>query len=110
MEHSGTQLNTVFGALHYPGRSGGNPNVSTVYIPTATTAFHQYAVEWNENSIQFFVDNKLFHSVDNNISMPYNQPFYILLNLAMGGNFGGNVDPLFEMDAMEIEYIRVFQL
>jgi hypothetical protein len=41
--------------------------------------------------------------------MPYNQTFYILLNLALCGNFGGNVDPLFEMDAMEIEYIRVFQ-
>jgi beta-glucanase (GH16 family) len=42
--------------------------------------------------------------------MPFNQPFYILLNLAMGGNFAGKVDPLFEIDAMEIEYIRVFQL
>jgi beta-glucanase (GH16 family) len=109
MEHRGTQLDTVFGALHYPGRFGGNANVSTVHIPTATTAFHKYTLEWNENSIKFFVDNKLFHSVDTDISMPYNQPFYILLNLAMGGNFGGNVDPLFEMDAMEIEYIRVFQ-
>jgi beta-glucanase (GH16 family) len=103
-------LNTVFGTLHYPGRSGGNADGGTIKIPTATTAFHQYAVEWNENSINFFADNQLFHTVATNINMPFNQHFYILLNLAMGGNFGGKVDPLFEMDAMEIEYIRVFQL
>ncbi len=109
MEHRGRELNKIFGTLHYPGHSGDHANGNTLNIPTATTDFHQYAVEWTATDLKFYVDNVLFHSVANNDSIPFNHPFFILLNIAIGGHFGGKVDPLFSSDAMEIDYVRVFQ-
>ena len=109
MEHRGMELNKVFGTLHYPGHSGGNANGKTMIIPTATTAFHNYAVEWSATELKFYIDDVLYHTVVNSDSVPFNHPFFILLNVAIGGNFGGKVDPLFSMDTMEIDYIRVFQ-
>jgi len=109
MEHRGMELNKIFGTLHYPGHSGGNANGKTILISTATTAFHIYALDWNANDIKFYVDDVLYHTVPNNESVPFNHPFFILLNVAIGGNFGGKVDPLFSIDTMEIDYIRVFQ-
>jgi beta-glucanase (GH16 family) len=109
MEHRGMELNKIFGTLHYPGHSGGNANGNTIYIPTATSAFHIYAVEWTASDLKFYVDDVLFHSVVNNENMPFHHPFFILLNIAIGGDFGGKVDSLFSIDAMEIDYVRVYQ-
>jgi beta-glucanase (GH16 family) len=109
VEHRGMELNKIFGTLHYPGHSGGNGNGNTINISTATTAFHQYAVEWDATSLNFYVDNELYHSVANDNNIPFNHNFFILVNMAIGGNFGGKVDPLFSSDKMEIDYIRVFQ-
>jgi beta-glucanase (GH16 family) len=109
MEHRGSELNKIWGSLHYPGRSGANPDGSTVMINNATTEFHKYAVEWNASSIKFYVDDALFYTFANSASVPYNQNFFILLNVAMGGNFGGTVDPNFSNATMEVDYIRVYQ-
>jgi beta-glucanase (GH16 family) len=109
MEHRGSELNKIWGSLHYPGRSGANPDGSTVMINNATTEFHKYAVEWNASSIKFYVDDALFYTFANSASVPYNQNFFILLNVAMGGNFGGSVDPNFSNATMEVDYIRVYQ-
>ena len=109
MEHRGSELNKIWGSLHYPGRSGANPDGSTVMINNATTEFHKYAVEWNASSIKFYVDDALYYTFANSAAVPYNQNFFILLNVAMGGNFGGNVDPNFSNATMEVDYIRVYQ-
>jgi beta-glucanase (GH16 family) len=109
MEHRGCELNKIFGTLHYPAHSGGNADGSTIKIPTATTEFHNYAVEWDASAIKIFVDNKLYHTVKNNNSLPFNQNFFIILNVAMGGNFAGQVDPQFSDEAMVIDYVRVFK-
>jgi len=109
MEHRGIELNKIFGTLHYPGHSGGNGNGKTLAILTATSAFHNYAVEWDATEIKFYIDNELYHTVANNDNIPFNHHFFILLNTAIGGNFGGKVDPLFTIDSMEIDYVRVFQ-
>ena len=109
MEHVGNQLNKIFGTLHYPGRSGANADGGTTIIPTATTEFHRYALEWNAATIQFLVDDTPFYTFTNNSSLPFNQNFFIILNVAMGGNFGGTIDPAVTSAIMEIDYIRVFQ-
>lgn len=109
MEHKGIELNKIFGTLQYPGHSGNNAYGKTLTVSTATTAFHQYAVEWDASALKFYADNELYHSVENNSSVPFNHNFFILLNIAVGGNFGGKADPLFSIDAMEIDYVRVFQ-
>lgn len=109
VEHLGRDLNKIYGTLHYPGRSGGNADGATIMIPDATTAFHTYAVEWSATSIKIYVDTQLYHTVANSTAIPFNQNFFILLNMAMGGNFGGPVDPAFTNATYEIDYIRVYQ-
>ncbi|MDZ4795008.1 MAG: glycoside hydrolase family 16 protein [Bacteroidota bacterium] len=110
MEHRGSELNKIFGTLHYPGRSGGNPDGRTITIPTATTDFHNYIVEWTPNYIKFYVDTQLFFTFSNNSLVPFNHNFFIILNVAMGGNFGGPVDPAFTNASMEIDYVKVYKI
>lgn len=109
MEHVGNQLNKIFGTLHYPGRSGGNADGNTINISTATTDFHIYSVEWNSNSIKFMVDNQVYHSYVNSATSPFNQNFFLIMNVAMGGNFGGTVDTNVTSATMEVDYVRVYQ-
>jgi beta-glucanase (GH16 family) len=109
MEHVGKELNKIFGTVHYTGHSGGGGVGNTVTISNATTEFHIYTVEWSATAIKFYVDNQLFHTVSNNSSLPFNQNFFVILNVALGGNFGGPVDAAFTSAAMEIDYIRVYQ-
>lgn len=109
MEHLGRDLNKIYGTLHYPGRSGGNADGATTMISNATTAFHKYTLDWSATEIKFYVDDVVFKTFANNASVPFNQNFFMILNLAMGGNFGGAVDPSFTNASMEIDYIRVYQ-
>lgn len=109
LEHRGSELNTIVAALHYPGRSGGNPVKGQTVIQNASTEFHLYKFDWTSTSMQFFVDGKLFHTVANNTSIPYNKNFFFLVNLAMGGGFGGPVDPAFSNATFELDYIRVYK-
>lgn len=108
-EHLGRDLNKIYGTLHYPGRSGSNANGATTMIADATTAFHTYAVEWTPAAIKIYVDAQLYHTVANSATIPFNQNFFILLNLAMGGNFGGAVDPALNNATYEVDYVRVYQ-
>ncbi len=108
-EHVGKDLNKIFGTLHYPGRSGGNADGSTKVISNATTEFHIYKLDWSASSIKIYVDDQLFHTVANSNAIPFNQDFFFLLNIAMGGTFGGAVDPAFTNATMEIDYIRVYR-
>lgn len=109
LEHRGSDLNRITAALHYPGRSGGNPVSNTTVIQNASTEFHIYKFEWTSSSLQFYVDGKLFHTVANSAAIPYNKNFFFLVNLAMGGGFGGNVDPAFTNATFELDYIRVYK-
>ena len=109
MEHVGNQPNKIYGTLHYPGRSGGSADGSTTMITNAMTAFHDYAVEWNSSTIKISVDGTVYHTVNNTNSLPFNQNFFLIMNIAMGGNLGGSVDPAFSTGTMEVEYVRVYQ-
>ncbi len=109
MEHKGSELNKIYGTLHYPGRSGGNADGNSKIISNATTAFHIYTLEWTSSLIKISVDGDLIHSVVNSTTTPFNQNFFFILNIAMGGNFGGPVDPAFTNASMEIDYVRVYQ-
>ncbi len=109
VEHIGNDQNTIHGTLHYPGNSGGNGNGNTISIPNVSTEFYNYEIQWTESSINFLVDGEQYHTFSNNANVPFNQDFFLLLNVAMGGTFGGNIDPSFEQSSMEIDYIRVYQ-
>ncbi|HZI52726.1 MAG TPA: family 16 glycosylhydrolase [Chitinophagaceae bacterium] len=109
MEHLGRQLNKIYGTLHHPGHSGGNGDGSTTTISNATTEFHKYSVEWSTANIKISVDDVVFYNFINAGNLPFNHNFFIILNIAMGGNFGGAVDPAFTSGVMEIDYVRVYQ-
>ena len=110
MEHKGSDQNRVYGTVHHPGHSGGNADGNTTNIPTATTAFHVYAVEWTATALKFSVDGNVFYTFHNNSNLPFNHPYFIILNVAMGGNFGGPVDAAVTSATMEVDYVRVYQL
>nr|MBC7612700.1 glycoside hydrolase family 16 protein [Pseudopedobacter sp.] len=109
MEHLGRDLNNIYATLHYPGHSGGNANGATKMIQNATTEFHIYSLEWSPSIIKMFVDDQLVHSVSNSSNIPFNHDFFFIMNLAMGGNFGGPVDPGVTNATMEVDYIRVYK-
>ncbi|MCK7590666.1 glycoside hydrolase family 16 protein [Subsaxibacter sp. CAU 1640] len=109
MEQTGQDKQTTLGALHYPGVSPGGGNANTTPNPTATTEFHLYTVEWTPDMITLLVDDTVFHTVPNNATTPFNNDFFLILNIAMGGSLGGTVDPAFTESTMEIDYVRVYQ-
>jgi beta-glucanase (GH16 family) len=108
MEHKGSDQNRVYGTLHHPGHSGGNGDGATTTIANATTEFNVYAVEWSATVIKFSVNGNVYYTFNNNASLPFNQNFFIILNFAMGGTFGGPVDPAFSQATMEVDYVRVY--
>ncbi len=109
MEHLGREENKVYGTLHYPGHSGGNANGNTRIIQNATSEFHIYSTEWTASSIKILVDGLLIHEVPNSSAIPFNHNFFLILNLAMGGNFGGPVAASVNGGTLEVDYVRVYQ-
>ena len=95
MEHIGNDLNKIHGTLHYTGRSGGNADSTSKVISNATTEFHIYSIDWRADYIKFYIDNVLFKTFTNTSNLPFNQKFFLIMNCAMGGNFGGTIDPNF---------------
>ncbi|MBF4506793.1 glycoside hydrolase family 16 protein [Flavobacterium sp. JLP] len=108
LESVGNNPNVNHSSLHSPGRSGNTPDTATTTVPNSATEFHVYAADWSPESIKFYVDDKLFYTYANAASTPFNQNFFLILNLAMGGNFGGAVDPNFANATFEVDYVRVY--
>ena len=117
MEYPTTQGNTIYGTVHtraYNLITGESPRGGTIHIPDAESEFHLYAVEWTKEHIDFFVDDQKYFTFSNDhgdfATWPFNQPFYIILNLAVGGGWVGEPDGTTLFPAvMEIDYVRVYQ-
>ena len=109
--------NTIYGTLYFGGESPDIESSSVQYqVPTDTTAeFHVYAVEWDETEMRWYVDDMLY-AVQNawstasaDFPAPFDQSFYILLNVAVGGNFPGPPDATTVFPVtMEVDYVRVY--
>lgn len=108
MEYAGNRINKVTAALHYPGHSGANPDIGYTTIMNADTDFHIYTLEWNASHIKIYVDDQLFFTFTNADSLPFNQDFFLIFNCAMGGSYGGAIDPGFTSSTFEIDYVRVY--
>ena len=108
LEHLGNQLNKIYSTLHYPGHSGASGDSSNTIISNANTEFHLYTVDWRADTIKFYVDNQLFKTFTNSANIPFNQNFFIIINCAIGGDFGGAIDPNFSSSTFEVDYVRVF--
>jgi beta-glucanase (GH16 family) len=107
--------NTAFGTAHGPGYSGENGIVDSKMLKAKLSAgYHIYSVIWMKNKIQWLVYGVVYHTVTPSIvgsgkSYVFNKPFFMILNLAMGGNFiGGPVDPTLTSAKMSVDYIRYY--
>lgn len=112
MEQTGADKNTSLGTYHWFD-TGTNANASygeTLAVENATTEFHLYSLEWTSDKLTVLLDNEVVVSMDNNEDLPfYDKDFFFILNVAMGGTLGGDIDPAFTEDTMEIDYIRVYE-
>lgn len=115
MEFVGRQPNKISGSIHGPGYSGGHSVTGTHDFGTAVyDGDHVFAVEWQPNRIDWFVDGIRFHSATPASVAPnqwvFNHPFFVILNLAIGGNFGGPVgaETVFPQ-SMLVDYVRVYR-
>ena len=107
-EQRGSELNKNYGTLHYPGLPGSG-NGSTKIISDATTSFHKYTLDWSADSIKICVDDVPYFITANNKRLPFDHDFFLIFNIAVGGEFGGKVDPAFTGDSMLIDYVRVYK-
>lgn len=117
MEHVGYDPDTVHGTIHTAAYNHikGTQKGKAVFIKNPYDRFHVYSVIWTREKIEFLVDNKVYHVFLNehktNAEWPFDQPFYIILNLAVGGNWGGKkgIDESVFPAAMQVDYVRVYQ-
>ena len=109
MEQTGQDKNRVIGTVHHPAVSPGAGDSAETFLNTSTSQFHNYTVEWRSGTILILVDDTVYHTINNTPDLPFDSDFFLILNVAMGGTLGGDVDPAFTEDSMEIDYVRVYQ-
>lgn len=117
MEYPSTEVNKIYGTAHARGYSaftGSAPRSASLTVQDAASAFHVYAVEWSPDTINYYVDQTKYHTVTNDhtgaSAWPFDQPFYIIVNLAVGGGWVGTPGASTVFPAtMEVDYVRVYQ-
>ena len=115
MEHIGREPRTVYGTVHGPGYSGsaGIGHFTTFPAGALTEEFHVFAIEWEPNEIRWYVDDELFFTLtDEQVTgeWVFDHPFFILINMAVGGYWPGNPDETTEFPQFfTVDYVRVYQ-
>ena len=113
----GTNGNEIFATIHYGGEFPANVSSSETYVPSenVTTSFNVYAIEWDPTEIRWYFNDTLYATRNSWFSTaaafpaPFDQPFHILINLAVGGNFPGNPTLQTPLPAtMLVDWIRVY--
>lgn len=99
----------ILATWHWDNGSGYMYDSSSIATTNTDTSqnFHIYELIWSPQNMKIYMDGILINQLDS--IDPFNQEFYILLNVAMGGNLGGPIQPGFNQDEMEIDYVRVYQ-
>ena len=117
LEHVGYDPDTIVGSIHTTAYNHikGTQKTKRIYIKNPYTDFHVYGCEWNTEKMTFFLDGMLYLTVQNehktDKEWPFNNPMYLLLNVAVGGNWGGTkgIDESIFPVQMEVDYVRVYQ-
>lgn len=119
MEHVGYDEGVVHGTAHTEAynHTKGTQREGKISVNDVTNAFHLYAIEWTADQIDFFVDGTNYYTVqrsalgNSEAQWPFSQPFFLILNVAVGGNWGGQqgVDESIWPQRMEVDYVRVYQ-
>jgi beta-glucanase (GH16 family) len=117
MEHVGFNADTVFSTVHTTkfNHMKGTQVGKRTKVATATSEFHVYSTEWDENEIKSYIDGFHYFTFKNDgkgpESWPFDQPFHLIVNLAIGGGLGGQkgIDNSLFPHTMEVDYVRVYQ-
>ena len=118
MENIGKEPGMVHGTIHGPGYSGANGIGAPFELPAGqrfANDFHLFAVEWEPKAIRFYVDDHLYQTrtpanLSKGANWAYKHPFFVLLNVAVGGEWPGNPDASSTFpQTMLVDYVRVFQ-
>lgn len=115
LEYVGREPDMVYNTLHTPSNNGGNALSQKVKIETIEDGFHTFGADWTKDKIDFYVDGKLVNTVkrpDNPTpeNWPFEKPEFFIINVAVGGNFGGpDVDDSIFPQEYIVDYVKVFQ-
>ena len=124
MEHVGRRPTYVNCALHTPASYGNTVNKKERVVPTFNTEFHEYQVTWTAQKMDFYIDGLWYYTfnppVKNASTWPFDKAQFIIINMAMGGNFGSDpqyetnglkngIDPALTNATLEVDWVRVYQ-
>jgi beta-glucanase (GH16 family) len=117
MEHVGYMKDSIFGTIHSESYNGmkGTQKVKGHFIEKPYDTFHVFSIEWTPEKIDFMIDDQVYnHFVNEHKSgneWPFDQEFFLIINLAIGGDWGGKYgvdDSIFPI-VFEVDYVRVFK-
>ena len=118
MEHVGFDEGNIHASIHTTAYNHilGTQKTAHINVPTATDSFHVYTLEWTANYMYFMVDDQPLHFVYNDSEndvdkWPFDQSAYLILNLAVGGDWGGaqGVDNSSFPMSMLVDYVRIYE-
>lgn len=117
MENVGYEPGVVRASVHteHNHRRRGNHNRRVAGVPDAHDDFHVYAIEWTSEQIEFFIDERRYYVYRNehkgHAQWPFDEPFHLILNVAVGGEWGGRrgIDDSAFPSEMEVAFVKVFQ-
>jgi beta-glucanase (GH16 family) len=118
MEHVGYDNDTIHGTIHTKAYNHmkGTQKGKTIFIEKPNDEFHVFAIEWTPEKIDFMLDGVVYNHIENEhkttAEWPFDQKFYLILNVAVGGGWGGRkgIDESIFPQRMVVDYVRVFQL
>lgn len=117
MEHVGYDPGVIHASIHCNKYvwTNNTQKTATIKIPDCTSEFHNYILEWSDSEIKIYVDDKHYFTFQNERKgweyWPFFKNFHLLLNIAVGGNWGGaqGIDDSIFPQKMEVEYVRVYK-
>jgi len=118
MEHVGYNPDSIFGTVHTSAYNHikGTHVGDKLFVSDSEEAFHLYAIEWTNEKIDFFIDDEKYFTFSNERKSfkeyPFDKKFHLILNIAVGGNWGGKngIDEEIFPVRMEVDYVRVYDL
>jgi len=117
MEHVGYNPDTIFGTVHTEAFNHGiGTQVGAgVYESDSESEFHNYSIIWTDESISWFIDGNQYHEFHNKNKSykewPFDKPFHLIMNIAVGGNWGGKhgVDSTIFPQKMAVDFVKVYE-
>ena len=117
LENTGAHPFQVQGTIHGDGYFGENGLTTIIQSPTTLSSdFHTYSIEWTANSIKWFFDDLCYSTINRQDvesqgkTWPFDQEFYLIMNLAIGGWFAGDVDPQLDSAQLEVKSIKYYSI